>query len=477
MAEYVRDPTTGLITLWNGYNGTPERAQHRYRRDPATGLATSRELVPTPDFGEMYVTDANGLLTPVRNLYDPTALVFDFANGYYQDGAGHWSNDPSLIPGWTYSPRTGTEYASTSSGLLVPFASGVPAVTDLGLQVWEARTNLVLQSNTLNNASWTNNANISFGTPGTFIDGTSTFALLTATSTNACRAEVGPITVASGATYTLSAYFKAGSANGFIRWKTATTQAQFKLNLSSGATTAGPSNSGNAATVTLTQVSTGIWRATLTVAADATSVAVAVGIWDGTADQFGYPGTTSGTTVYAGGVQLEAAAFPGPYIPTTSSSATRGAASASVGGLSLPSEFTLFLEGATADPNGLFPVLAQIDGAADTNRVQVFAAPGAATTVGGLRVDSGGVVQANLSSANTAANGANLRLAASIKASRMALSMNGGAVSAGSGVVPSTTTLRIGNNFGAGAAWNGNIKRAVIYPYAMSDAQLQALTQ
>jgi hypothetical protein len=273
------------------------------------------------------------------------SLALDFTTGQGRNGLGYGAQSITSLSGWSFS-RTGTEYEANSSGSLVSFASGVPAITDLGLQVWEARTNLVLQSNTLNNASWTNNANISFGTPGTFIDGTSTFALLTATSTNACRAEVGPITVASGATYTLSAYFKAGSANGFIRWKTATTQAQFKLNLSSGATTAGPSNSGNAATVTLTQVSTGIWRATLTVAADATSVAVAVGIWDGTADQFGYPGTTSGTTVYAGGVQLEAAAFPGPYIPTTSSSATRGAASASVtlNSVLWPSAGTLFME-------------------------------------------------------------------------------------------------------------------------------------
>jgi hypothetical protein len=330
---------------------------------------------------------------------------------------------------------------------------GVPAITDLGLQVWEARTNLLLQSQALATSPW---ATTFGGITGTTVannagagpDGTNTASSFAPTLQFGNVSQ--QVTASAGVAYTFSVWLRNVSGNT-------------ALNLLVFDNTH--------ATQTLAPVTvTSTWaRYTISYTTVAGTVSLQFGLQDRNASGFG--------TTLIWGAQLEQAAFAGPYIPTTSASATRGAASASVGGLSLPSEFTLFLEGATSDPNGLFPVLAQIDGAADTNRVQVFAAPGAATTVGGLRVDSGGVVQANLSSANTAANGANLRLAASIKASRMALSMNGGAVSAGSGVVPSTTTLRIGNNFGAGAAWNGNIKRAVIYPYAMSDAQLQALTQ
>lgn len=55
--------------------------------------------------------------------------------------------DATQIPGWSYSGSTSNgmpRYAETRAGKLVPFANGVPRITDRGLLIEEARTNFAL---------------------------------------------------------------------------------------------------------------------------------------------------------------------------------------------------------------------------------------------------------------------------------------------------------------------------------------------
>ena len=60
-------------------------------------------------------------------------------------------------PNWSFS-RASTGYAQTLAGTLVNFGSGVPRITNKGLLVEDLRTNLVLQSQTLDNATWIKNS-------------------------------------------------------------------------------------------------------------------------------------------------------------------------------------------------------------------------------------------------------------------------------------------------------------------------------
>lgn len=95
-------------------------------------------------------------------------------------------SDLSLIPGWSFT-RASSKTALNSAGEVVSFASGVPAITDLGLLVEGTRTNSFLnsavgatQSVTTTAASWT----LSFwGTGSMTLSGAAT-GTLNGTGTN-----------------------------------------------------------------------------------------------------------------------------------------------------------------------------------------------------------------------------------------------------------------------------------------------------
>jgi hypothetical protein len=64
----------------------------------------------------------------------------DFAAGYYREGFVE-ASAPTFLPGWSVS-RTGAGTAWNARGELEPFASGAVRITDLGLLVEPAATNL-----------------------------------------------------------------------------------------------------------------------------------------------------------------------------------------------------------------------------------------------------------------------------------------------------------------------------------------------
>jgi hypothetical protein len=73
-------------------------------------------------------------------FYSSSWRIADFANGYYQDGAGNWGNDPSVLGGWAYSgdPITSLSF----QGELKSFAANAPPILDTGLLAANARQNL-----------------------------------------------------------------------------------------------------------------------------------------------------------------------------------------------------------------------------------------------------------------------------------------------------------------------------------------------
>jgi hypothetical protein len=89
----------------------------------------------------------------------PWAKKADYAWDFLRDRArfaGGYKGALANTPGWSFT-RASTGYAQTSAGVLTAFASGELRRTDKGVLIEGARTNLCLQSQTFDNASWTKN--------------------------------------------------------------------------------------------------------------------------------------------------------------------------------------------------------------------------------------------------------------------------------------------------------------------------------
>jgi hypothetical protein len=78
------------------------------------------------------------------NFAPGATLALDFQRKVFRSTTQTVS-DPSLLTGWSFT-RASTKTAFNSSGAVVSFGTGVPAITDLGFLVEEARTNSFLNS-------------------------------------------------------------------------------------------------------------------------------------------------------------------------------------------------------------------------------------------------------------------------------------------------------------------------------------------
>jgi hypothetical protein len=166
-----------------------------------------------------------GHLVRTGGAFYPTATAaFDFQLQQYRNGAGTYSvSDLSALTGWSFS-RASPKTAPTGSGAVVSFASGVPAITDLGFLIEEARTNSFLnsdvgatQSVTTTATSWTlsfygtGSITLSGGATGT-LNGTGASNRVSLTVTAAAASTT--LTVAGPVT---SVQFEAGaSASSYI---------------------------------------------------------------------------------------------------------------------------------------------------------------------------------------------------------------------------------------------------------------------
>ena len=126
-------------------------------------------------------------------------LDLDFAAGRYALNSSYSSSFPA---GWSFS-RTGAGTALTSAGAVVPFASGVPRITDRGLLVEEARTNLCPHSNDLTNAVWAKAASTATLVAGAPDGGNASRLTATGPFANAAQAAFA---VTAGQAYTFSVY-------------------------------------------------------------------------------------------------------------------------------------------------------------------------------------------------------------------------------------------------------------------------------
>lgn len=380
-----------------------------------------------------------------------TAVALDFQRSDYGLNGSHVS-DPSLLSGWSYTGSvsgTGSTVrtALNSAGAVVPFANGVPRITDLGLLIEEARTNALTFSQTFTNAAWSQVLGATAtDNQVTAPNGTLTGATLTFNSTNGNRIENdSAVAAVDGATYTASAWLK---GSGIIN-----------LNVSSTTGVGGSTETSITLTSTWTRYSV-TWTAS-----SPTGNVRAMIIWR--------TGNTA-TTLSAWGAQIETGAFATSYIPTTSAAATRAADVGSIGSLSIASPLTLFADVTLVGVNGVEQDLATLG----TNTSNVIEITRAASNKMQAFASVAGATQYNVLTAGAVTSG-RVKAAVSYDGNLYRSAINGGALAPSSAGVsaPPMTTLRIGDWIGGNNSLNNFVRAITIYSSAMSDAQLQALTQ
>jgi hypothetical protein len=175
--------------------------------------------------------------------------------------------------------------------------------------------NLCLQSQTFDNASWTNSNSTETANAATAPDGTVTADKIVEAATSTSHGMQQLITVVSGLTYTASVYVKAAERTWAIIEQAGTgfNGGLYWVNLSTGAQ--GTLSGEAATTFTITDVGNGWYRCAFTKTADSTSAGIGVYTSTGNGNLSFLGDVNNG--IYVWGAQLELASSAGKYVAST----------------------------------------------------------------------------------------------------------------------------------------------------------------
>jgi len=378
---------------------------------------------------------------------------------------------------------TASAYTKNVGGFFPPRFDYNPAtLAPRGLLIEEQRTNLLLQSQTFDNASWTKSVSTVTANAATAPDGTTTAEKsivnngITLGSSTGAGLRQDITKAASNITYTFSTFAKAAEFNSvqiFMANLAANAAARCQFNLAAG-TAATPVISGvgfSSASATITDFGNGWYRCILTATSDAdTAMRNTIMPADTVATQ---GNGTSGILVW--GAQLEAGAFATSYIPTVASTVTRAADIATiVAPMFAPwynqSAGTFVVEADKLSATGFGYVLLANDGTSN----QRFGMYQSNTAVAGF-ISAAGATQMEISSSPIVAN-TPFKAAVAAIANNGNFSFNGGiGVTDPSLAMPTPNRLDIGS-FASGLQLNGHLRSINYYPLRLTNAQLQGLT-
>ena len=356
-------------------------------------------------------------------------------------------------PGWSFT-RASTGYAETVAGTLTNFASGALRRTDKGVLIEGARTNLCLQSETFDNATWqkfgTATAPVVTANQAAAPDGTTTadqvdFAAISGASQRSILYQ--GISLTSGTAYVYSVWLRTISGTATVYLTASTATPLF-------------------VTPQACNVTTTWQRFTLAFSGIATAVHF-ITMGPDAASPSTQPTTQAAATVYAWGAQLEAAAFASSYIPTTTASATRAADVLTVtDARSAP--FSIF---AQFEPVGTTASLDIISYDTIVNGTGIYVS---STPAAWVRESS--VTTALIFAGGAAAVGSVSRVAARFAVNNTQFA-NGGTLGTAdtSNSPPSTTTLKFASSV-FGGTQSVYLRRIAIFNSALSDANLQTVT-
>jgi hypothetical protein len=297
------------------------------RSNYAQGIFGAYQSRVTADGG---VTEAGACVDAVSSLLQSASLLL-IPSGY--KGGKAYAQIPTNGNGDLTWTRASDAWRTNSSGNIELMASGVPRLSYMhgscpALLLEPQRTNLALQSESFDNASWVKSNSTVTANSTTSPDGTTNAdTLITTNSLNFHRLSQNT-TISALTNYTYTIFAKQNSSSliqialntGFTSTPSLSPYANF--NLSTGVV----SQSGNGATASIQSVGNGWYRCVIT----ATSL---IGISAGqinivqinstTAPPFQSWQGTGAESVFIYGSQVEAGAYPTTYIPTTTASATR----------------------------------------------------------------------------------------------------------------------------------------------------------
>jgi len=364
----------------------------------------------------------------------PAYYLIDFIN----DTAVVANNSIGVLtstPGWTYTRADAqTAYAENAAGVPIPFATGVPRITDKGILIETTRTNLALRSRDFTHAAWVK-VNVTAGLTETGADGTSnTASLITAT---AASGTILQSLVAGSFSRAGSCYVKRVVGSGVI-----------EFTIDNGATWTDITSS----------LSTGAFFRASKVATITNPV-------------IGFRITTSGDAIAVDFAQLEQSSVTSP-IPTVDTSAVRAIdiLTFTVAGVTYPatifSEFSRPVIGTSAEHYGSMNF--------DNNdrlsmNIQNTNVPRCLVRVGGATIT-------NIDMPGTAITGVN-KIAMRANTDDFQGAVNGTlGTPTLTGVVPVAPVIfEVGSQAAANLA-NNFIRRVAIFNYALNDAELQAIT-
>lgn len=380
-------------------------------------------------------------------------------------------------PGWSFT-RASTGYAQTQTGLLVPFGSGVLRRTDKGALIEEVRTNIMLQSQTLDDATWSKVRASVTANAITAPDGTTTADKLVEDSTVTSTHLTQQFITLAVSTQTISVYAKAAERSQILLFIPATafadaTARSAYYDLATGAVGA---TSGSGITASISALANGWYRCEL-----ALPTVLAIGINAQIRLAVAGSDTYSGDGVsglYLWGAQLEAGASATSYIPTTTASATRAADTPFATPVSVNYPLSIYAQFnrmvPAAYPSNTFAFTLDDTSANNRNGILVGATSGFPQSL----VVAAGATQYNPSSAIALAPNVTIKLAGRVATNDARTAQNGTLMTASGAVtLPANPShVRFGTNQ-AGTTWlNGYLLRAAIFNSALADAALQRAT-
>lgn len=340
-----------------------------------------------------------------------------------------------------------------------------------GLLIEEQRTNLLVRSQEIDNASWVKTRTTVTANAATAPDGTLSADKLIEDTNSLGHVLVQQITSVVSTVYTFSVYLKAGErtmAQVQITNSAGTTQFNVQVNLANGTFVAQPGGAPTSTAASVTNVGNGFYRVAVTMAAPTTATQGIVWIRDASGAT-GYTGNgTSGIFVW--GAQLEAGAFATSYIPTTTAAVTRATDFASVDNLAAigfnASTGTFLNEFRTPWAGGSDPTRFLLLFNSDPNkRIMYFN--------GGM--DLVGTYDGTTIIYSTGdATGVQSKVASAYSPTDRAICNSGGAVNTGAIAAGYTTATSV--SFGGTQNLCGHIRRLRYYNRRLPNATLQALT-
>jgi hypothetical protein len=383
---------------------------------------------------------------------------------------------------------SGTRF--NSAGVLVTASTNQPrfdydpvTLAIRGLLIEEQRTNLLLQSAALDNASWTKSNSTVTANAVSAPDGTLSADKVVEDTATAGHLVLQAATVSTGSAYTASAFVKASERTRAAIYMNETgatgNRATVGFNLTTGAIDNAAATVGtfSGASATIASVGGGWYRISLTATVVATSVQVRLMPLDASASAVSPSYLGDGTSgIYLWGAQLEAGSFATSYTPTTTAAATRAADVAVVSSLAgwfNALQGTLVGRGAVATPAAYTGYIADINDGTTSNRIGIYRQSDSQPVA---QVVTGGVSQAQMGMGATWTDGAARRLALAYAANDFAACTNGGTVQTdASGSIPTVTQMSLGQLAGSGR-FNGWLQQIAYYPTRLPNATLQALT-